>query len=89
VAGWCGEADFEQLAAGGGVELDAFAGVWPDAGRALLEVVPVPDRGVGPVALAEQLEADIVGDLVAALRGDNDLPVDISAPGVRHDEFPQ
>jgi hypothetical protein len=71
VAGWCGEADFEQLAAGGGVELDAFAAVWP------------------PVALAEQLEADIVGDLVAALRGDDDLPVDISAPGVRYDEFPQ
>src|ERR1700730_11922949 len=54
----------------------------------LLEVVPMPDRGVLTIAFAEALEADIVANLRTTLSGANYLTEYVTASGVREHEFP-
>jgi hypothetical protein len=54
----------------------------------LLEVVPMPDRGVLTVALAEALEADIVANPRTPLSGANYLTEYVTASRIREHEFP-
>jgi hypothetical protein len=54
----------------------------------LLEVVPMPDRGVFTITFAEALEADIVADLRTPPSGANYLTEYVTASRVREHEFP-
>src|SRR5580693_5361826 len=49
----------------------------------LLEVMPMPDRGVLTIAFAEALEADIVANLCTTLSGANHLTEYVTASRVR------